>query len=78
MAVELSRARASRVTEGVPPEFLRCRSNGVVACYIDATTSRLAQPARSLTTKGYDHKTPIRTSFDQRFDRYSQLAQPAR
>ena len=27
-----------------------------------------------LTTKGYDHKTPIRTSFDQRFDRYSQLS----
>ena len=25
----------------------------------------------ALTTKGYDHKTPIRTSFDQRFDRYS-------
>ena len=23
-----------------------------------------------LTTKGYDHKTPIRTSFDQRFNRY--------
>ena len=27
-----------------------------------------------LTTKGYDHKTPIRTSFDQRFNRYSQLS----
>ena len=27
-----------------------------------------------LTTKGFDHKTPIRTSFDQRFSRYSQLS----
>ena len=26
------------------------------------------------TTKGYDHKTPIRTSFGQRFNRYSQLS----
>ena len=29
----------------------------------------------SLTTKGYDHKTPIRTSFDQRFNRYSCYSQ---
>ena len=29
--------------------------------------------ATGLTTKGYDHKTPIRTSFDRRFNRYSQL-----
>ena len=32
--------------------------------------------ARSLTTKGFHHKTPIRTSFDQRFNRYSQLCLP--
>ena len=29
--------------------------------------------SRVFTTKGYDHKTPIRTLFDQRFNRYSQL-----
>ena len=29
-----------------------------------------------LTTKGYDHKTPIRTSFEQRFNRYAQLSLP--
>ena len=28
----------------------------------------------ALTTKGYDHRTPIRTSFDQRFNRHSQLS----
>ena len=31
-----------------------------------------------LTTKGYDHKTPIRASFDQRFNRYSHLSLPER
>ena len=31
-----------------------------------------------LTTKGYEHKTPIRTSFDQRFNRHSQQSLPQR
>ena len=41
---------------------------GLVECRWDA--------AHPLTTKGYDHKTPIRTSFDQRFNRCSQLLFP--
>ena len=42
---------------------------------------RLAMPphvvqVRTLTTTGFDHKTPLRTSFDQRLNRYSQLCLP--
>ena len=33
-------------------------------------------PLSRLTTKGCDHKTPNRTSFDQIFNRYSQLSPP--
>ena len=40
----------------------------------ESRPARAATPA--LTTKGFDHKTPIRTSFDQRFNRYSQLSLP--
>ena len=35
----------------------------------DAIAVRSAGACAQLTTKGYDHKTPIHTPFDQRFNR---------
>ena len=52
-----------------------CQRQVALPCITrDAETGAPAAPY--LTTKGYDHKTPIRTSFDQRCNRYSQLSLP--
>ena len=52
------------------------RADAAVERPFDQVPDALVSLQPILTTKGYDHKTPIRTSFDQRFNRYSQLSLP--
>ena len=59
--------------------FSRCEAGSCLAltCFRSFRSTRrllLLLQASFLTTKGFDHKTPIRTSFDQRCTRYSQLS----
>ena len=73
------RRRSCAVGAPVANFFVKaCACCQLGGCPVDRRSAggRLALNEVSLTTKGFDHKTPIRTSLDQKFNRYSQPSLP--